>query len=157
MKKVLALILALVMLFASFSNVMAFADGSAENAPLPSGTLGNGVVELTDPFVGNRSISGYASQFVSQSGQGSFNVYVTGSLVWEGGITFKTSCDESNSAAAVISIQRPNGAYVFQNVAFHANEERYYGYYLATPGTYTVYYDNYIPAGATMHMQIWIY
>ena len=152
MKKFLCMILAFVMVF-SF-NTTAFADGPDAKVPA-SGELGTQPMIVPDGI--KSDLAGYASKFVSASGTGSFTIIVTGSSCWKGGITFKTSCDESPYAVASISIQRPNGGYIVQNTAFSANQEKYYSFYLATPGTYTIYYDNYIPAGATMQMQGWVY
>ena len=151
MKKILCMIMAVAMVF-SFS-FTAFADGTADTAPI----FAEGVSELELPLPSTRSLSGYASKFVSSSGSGSFTVTVTGTPGIKAGITFKTSCDESEYATAVISIQRPNGVYIFQNAAFADNEERHFSFYFPSTGTYTIYYNNYIPSGATMHMQIWIY
>lgn len=152
MKKIFSLILAVVMLF-SF-NSFVFADGPETEEPVGEGEV-DGRVIVPDGV--KSDLAGYASKFVSASGTGSFTIIVTGSSCWKGGITFKTSCDESPYAVASISIQRPNGGYIVQNTAFSANQEKYYSFYLATPGTYTIYYDNYIPAGATMQMQGWVY
>lgn len=152
MKKFLCMILAFAMVF-SF-NVTSFADGpDADTVP----QLGVGVEELQIPLPSTRSLSGYASKFVSASGQGSFTVYVSGTPGLKAGITFKTSCDESNSAVSAITIQRPNGGYIVQNAGFSANQERHFSFLLPTAGTYTIYFTDYIPAGATTHMQIWIY
>ena len=154
MKKIISLILAVVMLF-SF-NSFAFAEGPGLDARVGEEATPD-MAYMPDGTRGMNSLSGYASKFVSASGEGSFTVTVTGSTVWQGGITFKTSCDESNYAYAVISIQRPNSGYILNQITFYANEEDYFDYYLATPGTYTVSYSCYVPNGATLQMQCWIY
>lgn len=151
MKKILCMIMAVAMVF-SFS-FTAFADGTADTAPI----FAEGVSELELPLPSTRSLSGYASKFVSSSGDGSFTVTVTGSAGLKAGLTFKTSCDESNSGMAVITIQRPNGGYIFSDLAFSSNEEEYFSFYFPTTGTYTISYVVYVPSGATIQMQCWIY
>ena len=146
MKKFLCVILAIVMVL-SF-NVISFADNA---------TLGEGVELGPKPGDVIQSVSGYASKFVSSSGDGSFNVYVTGSIGATAGLTFKTSCDESNSATSAITIQRPNSGYILHNAGFAANDEQYYHFLLPTPGTYKVSYICYVPSGATTQLQCWIY
>ena len=150
MKKILCMIMAMAMVFCfSFT---AFADGM-DTAPI----LGEGVVRVDTPTPSTRGLSGYASKFVSSSGSGSFTVTVTGSYSWKAGITFQTSCDESAAPYVVVSIQRPNGGYIFQNLAFDANDQGLFDFYLAFPGTYTIYYNAFVTSGATVHMQCWIY
>ena len=146
MKKFLCVILAIVMVL-SF-NVISFADNA---------TLGEGVELGPKPGDVIQSVSGYASKFVSSSGEGTFNIYVTGSIGASAGLTFKTSCDENNGPLALITIQRPNSGYILNQAAFSANEEQYYYFLLPTPGTYKVSYDAYVPSGATLQMQCWIY
>ena len=153
MKKFLCMILAFVMVF-SF-NTTAFADGpDVDAAPV----LGEGVVQVDTPMpAATRGLSGYASKFVSSTGTGSFTVTVTGTPGLKAGLTFKTSCDESEDSTAVITIQRPNTGYLVQNTTFSANQEKYYSFYFPTAGTYTITYFVYVPSGATIHMQCWIY
>lgn len=153
MKKFLCMILAFAMVF-SFS-VTSFADGpDVEMAPV----LGEGVVQVDTPMpAATRSLSGYASRFVSSSGQGSFTVTVTGSYSWKGGLTFKTSCDESPYAYAIVTVKRPNGSYILHDDAFSANEEEPFTFYFASAGTYTIEYSVYVPSGATIQLQAWIY
>ena len=153
MKKFLCMILAFVMVF-SF-NTTAFADGpDVDAAPV----LGEGVFQVDTPIQsGTRGLSGYASKFVSSSGEGSFTVTVTGNYSWKGGFTFKTSCDESNAAYAYITIQRPNSGYMLHDALFSANMEEPFTFYLVDTGTYTITYSVYVPSGATLQMQCWIY
>ena len=141
MKKVFCLILAIAMLFSFNSFAFAEVPGS----------------DRTDAPEGTRSISGYASKFVSTSGEGSFNVTVTGVPGLSAGLTFKTSCDESDYAYAVVSIQRPNGSYILHDDAFEANEELPITFFFPTAGTYKISYSVYVPSGATLQMQCWIY
>ena len=152
-RKIFALLLVGVMIFccASLSAFAVEEDGS------DSSLVGSLAIEVPSPVEASRNLSGYASKFVSSSGQGSFTVPVTGSAIWSAGLTFKTSCDESSEAITVVTIQRPEGGYILQNVTFSANQERYFTFYLPTSGTYTVYYSAYVPNGATSQMQCWIY
>lgn len=153
MKKIFCLILALAMVF-SF-NFVSFADGPDVETHLGEGVeLAPQRVIVPDSI---QSISGYASKFVSSSGAGSFTVNVTGSLALTAGLTFKTSCDENNSAYAIITIKRPNGGYLLNEDTFGANEEVPFNFLLAAPGTYTIEYSCYIPSNSTLQMQCWIY
>lgn len=154
MKKIFSLILAMVMLF-SF-NSFAFAEGPELSTQVGE-DAGTERFVMPDGTRGMTSLSGYASKFVSTSGQGSFTVTVTGSYSWQGGLTFKTSCDESEYAYAVVTIKRPNSGYLLNQDTFTANEEIPFTFYFAATGTYTIDYVVYVPSGATLQMQCWIY
>ena len=140
MKKIFCVVLAMMMLFSVTSFAFAEGEGGLSEAP-------------TNP----QRVSGYASKFVSTSGEGSFNVYVSGGMGLTGGLTFKTSCDESDDAMTVVTIQRPNGGYLLYEDAFSANEEVPFNFLLPTSGTYTIHYNAFVPSGATLQMQCWIY
>ena len=147
MKKFLAFFLAVVMAFSMSATAFASASGD-DPSDYP-------MAELVDsPVIMPRAVAGYAHR-VALTGTGSFEVNVTGSMSATAGLTFKTECD-SNNAMVVIDIQRPNGIYMLTDSAFGANEERQYGFALATTGKYIIYYNVLAPTDA-IHMQCWIY
>ena len=150
-KKIFALLLAVVMLFSlSLSAFAAQPDDMYVEEEM--------VANVINDDGGTRgSFSGYASKIVSSSGEGSFNVTTTGFPLLSAGLTFKTSCDESDAPFVVFSIKRPNGGYILNNAIFDANQEDEFNFLFPTTGTYTVEYDIYVPSGATVHMQCWIY
>lgn len=153
MKKIFALILAVVMVFSCFS-VTAYAEVSADNAP----KLGEGVIlkKFTLPTNGTRgTFNGYNNKTATYSHSGSFTVVVTGLPLLSAGLTFKTSCD-SNNASCVIDIKRPNGGYIFQNYPLTANQEDEFTFYFPTTGTYTITYSAYVGSGS-LFMECWIY
>ena len=150
-KNIIALLLAVVMLFSLSLSALAYEN---DYVCVEEETAANTI--YTDG--GTRgTFSGYASKFVSASEQGSFTVTTTGLPLLSAGLTFKTSCDESDEPIAVISIRRPEGPYLLQDSAFGANEEVPFNFLLPTNGTYTIYYSVYVPSGATLQMQCWIY
>lgn len=151
MKKILSLVLALLMVFSLSVTAFASSEESSDDvAPVSSENLS------TDPTVGGTkgNFSGYAHR-VCGTGEGTFNVYVTGSTGFSAGLTFKTECNYS-TAIAIISIQRPNTGYLLDEFTFTANQEEEFEFYFPTSGTYKVSYTVYDPSG-TMHMQCWIY
>jgi len=153
MKKIFALILAVVMVFSCFS-VTAYAEVSADNAP----KLGEGVIleRFTPPTNGTRgSFNGYNNKTATYSHSGSFTVVVTGLPLLSAGLTFKTSCD-SNNASCIIDIKRPNGGWMVQDLYFSANEEQEFTFYFPTTGTYTITYSAFVPDDS-LYMQCWIY
>ena len=153
MKKIFALILAVVMVFSCFS-VTAYAEVSADNAP----KLGEGVIlkKFTPPTNGTRgTFNGYNNKYVTNSGSSSFTVTCTGLPLVSAGLTFKTSCD-SDDASCVIDIKRPNGGWMVQDLAFGPNQEDEFTFYFPTTGTYTITYTAHVP-NSGLYMQCWIY
>lgn len=102
----------------------------------------------------NSELAGYAHR-VTGTGEGSFNVYVTGSACLSAGLTFRSDCD-SNDAFTIVDLKRPNSGYILHNAGFYANDEQHYTFYLGTSGTYKVNYNTCAPTNS-VHLQIWIY
>ena len=152
-KNIIALLLAVVMLFSL--SLSALASENDYVCMEEEDTAANTTIDFGDGTRG--TFSGYASKFVSSSSDGSFTVTTTGTPLLSAGLTFKTSCDESNNAVAIITIKRPNGGYILQSATFSANDEAEYTFFFLASGNYTVEYSVYVPSGATVHMQCWIY
>ena len=150
-RKILALILSGIMVF----SCMSFTAFATDRVPMEKVENAESTTKSIVSIRG--SFSGYASKFVSSSGQGSFTVSTSGLPLLSAGLTLKTSCDESNESLAVVTIKRPDNSYVVQNLVLSGNQERVLTFYFPSSGTYTFNYTIYVPSGATVHMQAWIY
>lgn len=146
MKKVISMFLATLLVFFGI-NVTAFA------AETDSDT--NCCVEETSgsSVRGMYSLSGYGHR-VAYSGNGSFDVIVTGSAA-VGGITFSTECD-SDGAYVGVDIKKPDGSYFRNGLFYDGNDEKQFTIWFPSAGTYTIEYSVYTP-GYPVHMQCWIY
>ena len=166
MKKLFSILLALVILL-SFSSPAFAAETTEDVSNDVKATLYNvdltsdGIVSVSDEN-GNimplSSISGYNQGDVSSNSSG-FLVWVDSSGIGGMGVTVITSCSNWNGTIT-FNLASDTGSYAVKGAAIPTNGESQWHNLIhglpSTPAYYLAVFSG-IPAGYTVHAQVWIY
>ena len=166
MKRFLGILLALVMTMAVSTTAFAAENETTNNNTVKATKYdvklnSDGIVSVSDEngsVVPLSSISGYANGNVS-SGSSYFLVWVDSSGVGCMGVTVKTSCSNWNGTIT-FSLVSDRGSTAISNQSIPTNGERQYNNLIhglpAQPAYYVANFSG-IPAGYTVHAEVWIY